>query len=155
MARRRLDKEFHGWDSEPFGAVPDEVIEQAAQVVASQLMRLAEGNLDDPQTWLGLGKEMGIIFVPTDCAGPGSYLSPDQVRRERWPLPSGWAVIQYDGALTGRDLSEVLVHELAHDRLHHWQPPQLPRAADIQRYDDDPQDVHHRVARRSQRILLG
>jgi hypothetical protein len=102
-----------------------------------------------------LGRDFGIIFVPTCCAGPGTYLSPETVRRERWPLPSGWAVIQFDCNAQGRDLAQILVHELAHDRLYYWQPPQLPRAADIQRYDDDPKDVHHRIACRVQEILLG
>lgn len=136
-------------------SVPDSVIEAAAQVVSHQLLRLAEGRADDPGTWLRLGRDLGIMFVPTSDAGTGAYYSADLAQSEKWPLPSGWAVVQFDSSKTGRDLAEVLIHELAHDRLYHWSPPQLPRAADIQYYDDDLVSVHHRIARRVQEMILG
>ncbi len=135
--------------------VPSWVIEDAAQVVARQLLRLVDGPKQSPDTWLALGRDLGIVFTPTRSCGLGSYYSPDAVQALHWPLAAGWAVVQYDAGLDGIPLAKVLLHELAHDRLHHWQPPQLPRAADVQSYDDDQSGVHHRVSKRVEEILLG
>jgi hypothetical protein len=129
----------------------EEAREDAAIVVAGRLIRDAEdiGSLTDPATWREVAARRIIAYHP--------YFAPDCGRGEYRPsthyLPTG--VIAINEAYPPEEQCRAWVHELAHDELHHWIPPQLPEELDRYAYDGDPSDVRHDIARRAERLVLG
>ncbi|MDX1934785.1 MAG: hypothetical protein SFU56_19480 [Capsulimonadales bacterium] len=130
----------------------EETIEEAALVIADRLRRLADGALNDPETWLRVCTRIDCRAVTYDVPGAG--------RGEFAPYPGPTppcltGVIAINMAYPPDEVCRAWVHELAHAELHRWHPPQLEEAKDSWMYEGAPEDVRHRIARRVEVLILG
>lgn len=139
-------------------------IDEAARTVAADLLRLTDGaSVRSPQTWRAVARGLGIRVVSFPrLSGPDGWYVPEQSLPEGAEARAGFVApecptIFVNAALLPARQARVLVHELAHDRLEQWEPPRLSGQppADTRYYDDDPDDVHQRIARRVEELLLG
>jgi hypothetical protein len=91
------------------------------------------------------------------CLRYVSFYGPGDGRGEFAPSnafrPTG--VIAINTAYPDPEQARAWVHELAHDELHQWCPPQLPGEKDVCRYDDDISDARHDIARRVEVLIFG
>jgi hypothetical protein len=126
-------------------------IEEAAQVIADQLRHHAKNSpLTCPETWVGVCGQLNCKYVPyaQQGAGRGEFAS--------YPCPEfHTGVIAINTAYPTIEICHAWVHELAHAKLHLWVPPQLTDAADAHRYEGDPADIRHRIARRVEELIFG
>lgn len=65
------------------------------------------------------------------------------------------AAIAINIAYTDREVSAAWIHELAELMMHQMQPPLLNDGSDAGRYEGEPADVQHKIARKVERIILG
>ncbi len=120
--------------------------QEAAQLIAHKLLRLAEGRSDDPATWRRVAERIGCRAV--------SYHAPGCGRGEYAATgPEGIGVIAVNTAYSPSIQARVWIHEIAHHELRVWIPPQLADAADIYRYADNPRDARHQIARLVERLV--
>lgn len=131
--------------------VPESAINEAAELIAMKMRRMAEGDYKDPNTWIGVAEALGILCqVRQDDSRNACRGASGQVG---WP--SGTSYIVVNSAYPPAEQAHAWVHEIAHLEVLWWCPPQLQNGADVRcYYDDDPQDVHHRIARRVEALLF-
>ena len=123
---------------------------QVAELVAARLARYALGfPLAAPDTWKRVAEEMGVTVHLYHVPGAG---------RGEWkasPPDGDPSVIAINTAYSDREVSQAFVHELAELLLHRLQPPLLDDGSDAGRYEGEPADERHKIARKVERILLG
>jgi hypothetical protein len=132
------------------GAVPESVEQEAAELIAAKLGRLAEGEgmLTDPDTWRRVAARMGV-HVEDYCV-PGAHRGECSLSAHDADL----GVLFVNTAYAPPEQAPVFVHELAHLELLAWIPPRLAGCADVYHYDDEPTSVHHRIAQRVEELVL-
>ena len=124
-------------------ALSEEAKREAAQSIAAKLLRTAEGEATAPATWLRVADAHGCRLLPyyEPFTGLGKYIVESRT-------------IAYNTATDPATIARVLVHELSHDELLYWIPPQLHNAADVYCYGDDPADVRHQIARLVEELVF-
>ena len=128
------------------GRVPNWVIEEAAHIIASDMVRRANYHcwrFDEPKDLEKLARSYGARVESYKAVGgdPG------------WYHP-GTQTIAYNELRTYWNQCRTLVHEIGHHIAWTWCPPQLRGAVDCYRYDDNPLEVHHRIARVLEGLVL-
>lgn len=124
---------------------------ETAWLIAQALTRRADGRSPaDPATWLCVAADLGVAVYPfTHAHGQRAlyrgYPSEGATR----------GLIEFNDAYPPIEQARALVHELAHHYLCSWQPPLLADWADAYGYDDDPRCVHHQIARRVEKEIVG
>ncbi|MBB6053308.1 hypothetical protein [Armatimonas rosea] len=123
---------------------------QVAELVAARLARYAQGfPLASRATWERVAEEMGVSVHLYHVPGAG---------RGEWrasPPDGDPSAIAINTAYPEIEVAKAFVHELAELLLHRLQPPLLDDGSDAGRYEGEPADERHKVARRVERILLG
>lgn len=120
----------------------------AAAYLAERLLRALDGPPERLSTWRRAAASLGVRAH--------EYHAPGASRGEFAASPPDGepAVIAINTAYPERDACRAYAHELAHVLLHRMQPPLLPGFADAGRYEGEPADRHHRIARTVERITL-
>lgn len=133
----------------PLSILSDRTKNEAARLLTHRLLQRAEGPTDEPATWQEVAKLYGLHIR--------FFYEPFGERGEYAPAtyPDSPGIVAVNTAYSDLEQCRAWVHELAHYLLHVWIPPQLPRAADIYRYSDDPEDARHDVARRVEDMIFG
>lgn len=124
----------------------DKEIAAYARQVAQRILVRQCGGMDSPETWTDAALTFGCRCHAFYALGgpPGEYA----------PLGDGQGVIAYNTAMTPPAQSHVLVHEIAHHLLTPLIPSDLFGEYVTRRYDDDPDDVRHRIAKRVEEICF-
>jgi hypothetical protein len=129
----------------------EETIGEAARIIADRLRHFAGSRkLTNPDTWESVCNQLHCKYVPYASHGSG--------RGEFAPYPCtelATGVIAINTAYPDAEVCHAWVHELAHAELHLWIPPQLTNAADAYRYEGNPADIRHRIARRVEDFVFG
>jgi hypothetical protein len=124
-------------------ALSEEAKHDAAHQIATKLLRAAEGDVNAPATWLCVATTSGCALLPyhEPFTGLGKYIVESRT-------------IAYNTATEPATIARVLVHELSHDQLLYWIPPQLHNALDVYCYGDDPEDIRHQIARLVEELIF-
>jgi hypothetical protein len=143
--------------SQTVGRVPDSVIEDAAQVIAHELLsrlhRLG-GRRDRLSSWEEVCGALDVLFALIDVEGgpQGRYFAFAEGDEQHPHCPPIVAVnVAYEPMVQ----VAAAVHELAHHFLETWMPVRLKLGADLWLYDDDRAAVHERIAALVVRRVLG
>lgn len=134
--------------SQTVGRVPDSVIEDAAQVIADELLSLLRrlgGRRDRLCSWEEVCQRCDVLFALIDVEGgpQGRYFAFVEGDEDHPHCPPIVAVnVAYELVVQ----VAAAVHELAHHLLETWHPVRLRLGADLWLYDDDRAAVHERIA---------
>lgn len=138
----------------------DKQIYDIARPIAVRLLVLQDGGMDAPDTWERVAQRRGHAweYYHDPNAGPGEWAS----------CEAGTGIIRVNAFYSPPQCARTLCHELGHAELSAlssglWRgdvPGFLrgafavcPPAARMG-YDNEPQSVHHRVAREVERICF-
>jgi hypothetical protein len=139
--------------------VTDETIDESAGLIARRLLSRADGPIHAVSTWTDVARRSGVRVLRffAQSAAPGWYVSDRIPDGSEDYLSPPAPIIYVNGTLDEESQVRVLIHELAHDAIDNWEPPRLSGLppADLRAYDDDADDVHHRIARKVEEIVLG
>lgn len=133
-----------------FATIPATTQRQIVEIIANRLLRYASGApLDSPETWHHVALEMGVSvhFFNVPRGGRGEWRAS--------PPEGDPSVITINRAYSPREQAQTWIHELAELLMHKMQPPLLDDGSDAGRYEGDPKDIKHRLARRIEKRLLG
>lgn len=121
---------------------------QMAHYIAQRLLSYAEGPTDAPETWEDACERLGILVRHYDVPGghPGEW-NADIADGEP-------AVVAINTAYPPIDQARAFVHELAELLMYRMQPPLLSDMSDAGRYDGDPDNILHKVARKVEGLVV-
>lgn len=128
--------------------MPRKLTAEGAYFLAGRLLRLADGPTDTPATWHELARQLGIGVTTYHAAGAGrgEFIAP--------PPDGEPARIAINLAYPPEEVASAYIHEISEVLLRWMQPPLFPSEADCGRYEGDPDDILHRIARRVERVIL-
>ena len=117
-----------------------------ARQVAQRILVRQQGGMDEPQTWIDVATTFGCRV--------SAYHHPGGELGDYAPAGDGQGVITYNEAVTPPAQAKVIVHEMAHHLLMPLVPGYLFGDFVMCRYEDDPGDVRHRIARRVEMLCF-
>ena len=127
-------------------AMTEKELAHYSRAVAHRLLLRQRGGMDDPQTWIDVAASFGCRVL--------SYHEPGGSLGEYASAEDGQGVITYNDAATPPTQARVIVHETGHHLLMPLIPGYLFGEFVHCRYDDDPLDVRHRIAKRVEELCF-
>ena len=121
-------------------------VRDLARQIAQRLLVRQAGDMDDPETWTRIAVSFGCRL--------SSYHQPGGALGDYVPSCEGGGVITYNDAVTPPAQARIIVHELAHHLLMPLVPGFLFGDYVHCLYEDDPDDVRHRIARRVEELCF-
>lgn len=124
----------------------DTEMRSVARTVSQRLLSRHQGERDLPNTWIAVAASFGCRVL--------SYHEPGGCLGEYASTEDGQGVITYNDAATPPTQAKVIVHETGHHLLMPLIPGYLFGDFVHCRYDDDPLDLRHRIAKRVEELCF-